>query len=367
MTPLSSQDTFFMKRALELALAGRGKAHPNPLVGAVIVKRGKIIGEGAHERFGQSHAEVNAILSSRQDPKGATLYVNLEPCAHFGQTPPCTDLLIESKIQRVVIGMKDPNPFVHGRGIRQLKRAGLEVTCGVLEREAQELNRDFSHWMLRHTPYVIVKAAQSLDGKIATWAGDSKWITEKKSRVLSHELRASSDAILVGVNTILKDNPRLDTRLASIQRYPIKIVLDSFLRTPLSARIFSKKSRNRVIIVTTSRAGQKQWTRLERKAEVLLVPEKKKGFIDWKMLLRELGERGIVNLLIEGGGEVIGSAIREKIAHELYVFVAPKIIGGRGSVSAVGGEGVRFLKEAAHIRDLKVEPIGRDLLLRGKL
>ncbi len=363
MTP---QDVQFMRRALSLAGAGRGKVHPNPLVGAVVVKKGKIIGEGAHERYGQSHAEVNAIFSTTRDLKGATLYVNLEPCAHFGKTPPCTDLILGSKIRRVVVGMKDPNRFVAGRGLRILRSAGIDVVCGVLEEEARELNRDYCHWITHRTPYVIVKAAQSLDGKIATSTGDSKWITEKKSRVFSHELRASADAILVGVNTILKDDPRLDTRLAAIQRYPVKIVLDSFLRTPSSARIFSKTARDRVMIVTTRRAHAKQWTRLERKAEVLLVPEKGKGFIDWKALLAELGERGIVNLLIEGGGEVIGSAVREKIVQEMYMFVAPKIIGGRASVSAVGGKGVQFLSQAAAIRDLRAEPIGRDLLLRGK-
>ena len=363
---MNSKDVLFMRRALELAAAGRGKAHPNPLVGAVVVKNGKIVGEGAHERYGQSHAEVNAIFSCRTDLKGATLYVNLEPCAHFGKTPPCTDLILVSKIKRVVVGMKDPNRFVAGRGLRILRDAGIEVVCGVLEEEAKELNRDYSHWIKHRTPYVIVKAAQSLDGKIATSTGDSKWITEKKSRIFSHELRASSDAILVGVNTIIKDNPRLDTRMASIQRYPVKIVLDSFLRTPSSARIFSKTSRNRVILVTTKRAPSKAWSRLERKAEILLVREKRKGFIDWKALLAELGDRGIVNLLIEGGGEVIGSAVKEKVAHEMYVFVAPKIIGGKAAVSSVGGEGAEFLKEAAAIRDLKAEPIGRDLLLRGK-
>ncbi len=363
---MTSQDAHFMKRALELAELGRGKAHPNPLVGAVLVKRGKIIGEGAHERYGQSHAEVNAIFSCKADPKGATLYVNLEPCAHFGKTPPCTDLILASKLRRVVVGMKDPNRFVAGRGLKVLKKAGVEVDCGVLEDEARELNRDYCHWVVHQRPYVIVKAAQSLDGKIATSTGDSKWITEKKSRIFSHELRASSDAILVGVNTILKDDPRLDTRLASIQRYPVKVVLDSFLRTPSKARIFSKTSRNRVVLVTTKRAPQKQWTRLEKKAEIMLVPEKKKGFIDWNALLGELGSRGIVNLLIEGGGEVIGSAIREKIVHEMVVFVAPKIIGGKSSISAVGGEGIQFLKEAANLRDLKAEPIGGDLLLRGR-
>ncbi len=361
-----SRDIFFMKRALFLAQAGRGKAHPNPLVGAVVVKGGKIIGEGAHERYGQSHAEVNAIFSCKTDPKNATLYVNLEPCAHFGKTPPCTDLILGSKIKRVVAAMKDPNRFVAGRGFRALKEAGIQVDCGVLEEDARELNRDYCHWITHRTPYVIVKAAQSLDGKIATASGDSKWITGKKSRIFSHELRASSDAILVGVNTILKDDPRLDTRLASIQRYPVKVVLDSFLRTPTHAKIFSKTSRDRVILVTTKRAPQKPWTRLERKAEVLLLPEKKKGFIDWKALLTELGARGIVNLLIEGGGEVIGSAIREKIAHEIYLFVAPKIIGGKDALSSVGGEGIQFLKEAANLRDLRAEPVGNDLLLRGR-
>lgn len=365
--PKISKDEIFMRRALELAELGRGKVHPNPLVGAVLVQKNRVIGEGFHERFGEGHAEVDAIFNSAVNPKGATLYCNLEPCAHFGKTPPCTDLILASKIRRVVIGMKDPNPLVSGRGIRQLRKAGIEVVLGVCQKEAEELNRDFSHWITKKTPYVIVKAAQSLDGKIATATGDSKWITEKESRAFSHELRASCDAILVGVNTILKDNPRLDARLSSIKKIPLKIVMDSFLKTPLSARIFMGRSRNKVMIVTTPRASTKRLAKLECRAEVLVVPEKKRGFVDWKSLLRVLGERGIVSILVEGGGAVIGSAIREKVVNEIYVFVAPKIIGGSQSISSVGGDGIRFLKQATHIKNLEIERLGRDILVRGRL
>lgn len=356
-----------MRRALDLAVMGRGKAHPNPLVGAVLVKNDRIVGEGAHERFGEAHAEVDAIFSSTKNPKGATLYVSLEPCSHFGKTPPCIDLILASKIRRVVVAMKDPNPLVAGRGIRALKKAGIQVVCGVLESEAQKLNRDFSHWITEKTPYLVIKTAQSLDGKIATKTGDSKWISDKSSRVFSHDLRASCDAVLVGVNTVLKDNPRLDTRLSFIKCNPYKIVLDSYLKTPLNARIFSRKPRSKVIIVTTSRAPQKKMAKLERKAEVLVIREKKKGYIDWKSLLRVLGEKGIVSILIEGGGEVIGSAIREKVAKEIYVFVAPKIIGGQQSVSSVGGDGIRFLKDVVHLKNFEFHSLGKDLLLHGRL
>ena len=235
-----------MKRALNLARKGQGFVHPNPLVGAVLVKNNKIIGEGAHERFGGPHAEVNAIRRAAQSPAGATLYITLEPCAHTGKTPPCTDLILKSNIKRVVVGAKDPHPLVSGKGLRILRNKGVRVETGVLEKEAAAMNRDFNYWVRRKVPYVIAKVAQSLDGKIATKRGQSQWITGEEARRYGHGLRAASDAILVGVNTILRDDPRLSVRLGkgrgAINRAPTKVILDSRLRTPLRARIFSKDS-----------------------------------------------------------------------------------------------------------------------------
>jgi len=350
MQKIVLQDKRFMARALRLALRGRGRVHPNPHVGAVLVKRGRVIGEGAHLFFGGPHAEVNAIRRARGNPEGGTLYVTLEPCVHFGKTPPCTALILEMKIKKVVVAAKDPNPRVSGKGLRVLRRAGVEVLTGVMEQEALELNKDFNHWIRTKRPYVITKIAQSLDGKTAAAAGQPKWITGETSRKFTHRLRASCDAILVGVNTLLKDDPLLNVRWGNKKIQPARIVLDSRLRCRPGARIFSKKS-GRVILAVTKKAPKKKFRLFRQKAEVLIVKEKN-GQVDLKALLKILGQRRIVSILVEGGSTVLGSFFTEKLVQEAYFFIAPKIIGGKGAVV---------------LKRTELVGLGEDWLIRGKL
>ena len=349
-----------MRRALTLARRGEGRVHPNPLVGAVLVRRGRVLAEGAHERFGGPHAEVQALKKIKKVPAGARLYLTLEPCDHFGKTPPCTRFLIAHGLRRVVVAMKDPNPRVAGRGIRALRRNGVSVTVGVLEKEARELNRHYTHWMRARRPYVTVKVGQSLDGKIATSGGESRWITGEPARRRAHEVRRSADAILVGVNTVLKDDPLLTVRLPGQKSQPVKVVLDADLKTPPGAAIFTPKSPGRVWIFTSRRTG-----RIRRRGELIAVGEKKRGYLDWRAVLRELGKRGITHLVIEGGGEVIGSAFSAGIVDEAYFFTAPIVIGGKDAVSSVGGGGISKLKHATRFKRWSVEKVGEDLLFHG--
>ncbi len=357
MQKITPQDILFMRRALAIAEKGSGFVHPNPLVGSVIAVGKKILSEGFHERFGEAHAEVHAIRRLKNIPANASLYTTLEPCTHFGKTPPCVDLILQKKIKRVVIGSKDPNPLVSGRGSRCLKKFGVTVVTGVLEKEAEALNRDFKQWILKKIPYVTVKIAQSLDGKIATRTGESRWITGEKARQFSHKLRAKADAVLVGVNTVLKDDPQLNVRLGRATHQPVKIILDARLRTGLSAKIFSYSSGSgKILIFTTSRAPLKKRKLLSKKAEVIIVKEKPKGYVDWKQTLQILGQKGIVNLLIEGGHEVLMSAFGAGIVNEAYFFVAPKVIGLN-----------KRLAKAWSFREKEWTVMGDDFLFHGVL
>ncbi|MBI3252309.1 MAG: bifunctional diaminohydroxyphosphoribosylaminopyrimidine deaminase/5-amino-6-(5-phosphoribosylamino)uracil reductase RibD [Candidatus Omnitrophica bacterium] len=344
-----------MARALELARRGIGGVHPNPLVGALLVRRNKIIAEGAHEWFGGPHAEINALSKFRTVPPDATLYCTLEPCTHTGKTPPCVRRIIEAGVKKVVIACLDANPLIHGRGIRALQKAGVRVIAGVRRAEAEALNKDFSHWVRRRTPYVVAKVAQSLDGKTQPPRGAPRWITGLPARRFGHELRAHADAILVGINTVLKDDPLLSVRHAKTRKNPVKIVLDSRLRTPVNAKIFSQKSPAPVWIAVTRAAPRRKWEKFRGKADLLLVPEKK-GRVDIRSLLRLLGQRGIARLLVEGGAEVLGSFFKEKAVQEVYFFVAPQIIGGSGAAC-----------DAFRVRGLCTKWIGRDLLIHGSL
>ena len=346
-----------MKRALAEARKGLGRVHPNPLVGAVLVKKDKVIGSGAHEMFGKAHAEVNAILSSKIDPAGATLYVTLEPCRHFGKTPPCTNFILKHGIKKVVIASRDLNPVVAGKGIQALKKAGVRVVTGVMEKEALELNKDYFHWIKRKMPYAVVKVAQSLDGKISTAGGQSRWITAKASRIFGHRLRAESDATLVGVETVLKDDPLL-------RRAPIKIILDSHLRTPTNAAVFR---RGWVIIAVTKKAPPAKRNKFRSQPAEIIVTKEKKGRVDLTDLFKKLAAKGIVRVLIEGGGEVIASALAEKLVREIYFFIAPKIIGGKKSVGSVGGKDTVVLNQALSLKHLEFHPIGCDWLAHGVL
>ena len=366
MDKTTQTDLYFMKKAIALAWRGSGNVHPNPMVGAILVKKNRVLGQGFHARFGGAHAEVNAIRGAKGRAAGGTLYVTLEPCAHFGKTPPCVDLIIESKIREVVVGALDPNPLVSGKGLRRLKKAGIRVRTGILKTACEDLNRDYDHWIRKRMPYVTVKVAQSLDGKIATKTGESRWISSEASRRFSQRLRAESDAILVGVNTVLKDDPRLSVRGLKNVRQPLKVILDSRLRISLNARIFSKASAGPVMVAVTQKANRAKRDALRGKAEVVVVKEKK-GKIDLRALLSELAKRGVLRVLIEGGGEVIGGAFSEKLVQEIYFFIAPIIIGGEEAVSSVAGKGIMRLAEALKIREAKVELIDGDILVHGRL
>ncbi len=353
-----------MRRALELARSASARVHPNPYVGAVVVKNGRVLGEGRHEKFGAAHAEAAALRQAGKLARGATLYVTLEPCSHFGKTPPCADLIVSCGVSRVVVAAHDPNPLVSGKGVRKLRAAGLHVDEGVLADEAAAMNQDFNHWIVNKTPYAALKSAQSLDGRIATRSGDSKWITGGEARYFAHSLRSSADAVLVGVNTVLADDPRLDARLPGNQRHPIKVVVDSSLRTPVHAKLFGGTAP--VILAVTKKAAASRIARFKGKAAVIVVKEKA-GRVDLKALFYELGARGVVRVLVEGGGEIAAAALEQDLIHETYTFIAPKIIGGRGAVPAVGGKGVASVKEAIAVKDTEVMRLGEDLLLWGRL
>ncbi len=358
---------FFMKRALELAEKGRGGTSPNPMVGAVVVKKGKIISEAHHRRAGALHAEPLALRKAGKRAKGATLYVNLEPCAHVGRTPPCTDEIIKSSIKSVYYAMADPNPLSNGRGIAKLRKNNIKTTKGLLQKEARKLNEVFVKYITRRMPFVTLKMAESLDGKIATREKNSKWITSDDSRRYAHRIRSEVDAILVGINTILEDNPLLTSRS---RRSPIKIILDPGLRVPERANIFSKKSPSLSIVAISKRSLKKKTViekikRLNKRGVLVITSRGKNGRIDLRTLLRELAELEIAHLLVEGGGETAAGFIENHLVDRILFFIAPKIIGGRDAVTSVEGRGVDKIGKSLQLKDVEIEKIGRDILIKG--
>lgn len=364
---MRSEDEKYMRLALELAKRGKGLTSPNPCVGAVVVKDGKVIGKGYHRKAGGLHAEIYALRQAGRRAYGATLYVSLEPCRHYGKTPPCVNTIISSKIKRVIAATKDPNPLNNGKGISILRRRGIEVELGILEAEARKLNEAFIKFITTGIPFVTVKVAQSLDGKIATHTSDSKWITCERSREFTHKLRSEVDAILVGVETVLKDDPLLTARLKvkSINKQPTKIILDSKLRTPINARIFSKDSPGKVMIATTKLAPKDKREVLQKKGAEILMIESKDGKVNIKTLLRILGKNEITHILIEGGAEVIASAFEAKVVDRVLFFLAPKIIGGREAPTSVEGIGVNRVSKAIRLKDIRFERMGDDFLVEG--
>ncbi|MCX5715246.1 MAG: bifunctional diaminohydroxyphosphoribosylaminopyrimidine deaminase/5-amino-6-(5-phosphoribosylamino)uracil reductase RibD [Candidatus Omnitrophica bacterium] len=356
---------YYMNLATDLALKGKGKTAPNPMVGAVVVKNGKIIGKGYHEKAGAAHAEVVALDSAGKSARGATLYVTLEPCTHFGRTPPCVDKVISSGIKQVFVGMVDPNPVNNGKGVQFLESHHIKVKVGILQEKLKVINEAFIKYITSGIPLVTVKVAQSLDGRIATSAGDSKWITSDKARAYAHRLRKDFDAIMVGVNTVLRDNPRLDPWFS--KKDLVKIVIDTQLSTPPEANIFSKKSP--VIIATLpSPAGQETENRamLAQKAKILEVREKS-GQVNLKDLLKKLGQQGILSVLVEGGGTLIGSLFDEGLVDKVLFFISPKIIGGKESISSVMGKGISRVDKAIKIKQVKLRRIGPDFLIEGRI
>lgn len=361
-----------MRLALSLARRGYGNTSPNPLVGAVLVKNGRIIGRGWHRSAGEPHAEVEAIADARRqgnNSRGATLYVTLEPCSTQGRTPPCTDAIQTAGIRRVVAAATDPNPRHAGRGFRILKRGGLEVVRGLLADEAERLNEAFNHWIVHRTPFVTVKAAMTLDGKIATASGESRWITGEKARARGMKLRQGTDAILVGVNTILADDPSLTVRNPKSEvRSPRlrRIILDSKARTPRTARVVCDEFCGLTTIVVTRAAPRRRFCALRRRVNVLVAPALG-GRVDLRWLLRKLGAENVTSLLVEGGGEVNASFLLQGLAQRVAFFYAPKILGGRDARKAVAGDGARRLDEILRLRDIEWRRVGEDLLLTGRI
>lgn len=361
---MQDKDTHFMQMALELAEKGRGAVAPNPMVGAVIVKDGRIIGSGYHEKIGEGHAEVNAFRSANEDVAGATIYVTLEPCSHYGKTPPCSDKIIEKKIGRVVIAALDPNPLVSGRGVKKLQAAGIEVVTGVLAEESSRLNEIFMKYIVKKEPFVVMKAAMSLDGKIATRTGESQWITGPAARERVHQLRSALSGIMVGVQTVIMDNPQLTSRIPG-GKNPVRIIVDSTLRIPMEAKVLQNQDTSTTIIATTDRADRNKAALLEEAGiEILTVPVKD-GRTDLKALMGALGERGIDSILLEGGATLNFSALQAGIVDKLQVYIAPKLIGGETAKTPVGGEGIEKLSQAFSVIELKASTVGEDILLEG--
>ncbi|HOV78522.1 MAG TPA: bifunctional diaminohydroxyphosphoribosylaminopyrimidine deaminase/5-amino-6-(5-phosphoribosylamino)uracil reductase RibD [Bacillota bacterium] len=358
-------DRKYMSLALELAARGQGRTSPNPAVGAVVVKEGKIIGQGYHLRAGTPHAEINAMKEAGEGARGATLYVTLEPCCHYGRTGPCTEAVIEAGIARAVVAMVDPNPAVSGKGIDKLRRAGIEVTLGVMEAEARELNEVFVKYITTGLPFVVAKAAVSLDGKIATSAGESKWITGPEARAYAHRLRDRYDAVMVGIGTVLADDPLLTARLpAGDGRDPVRVILDSAARTPLHSKVLNRQSPARTIIAVTAAAPREKTEALAATgAEVLEVNEGPR--VDLAELMRLLSKKEITSVLVEGGSAVHGSAFAAGIVDKVVWFIAPRIIGGTTAPGPVGGRGVEDLTDAVKVERLKVHRLGEDLCIEG--
>lgn len=364
----TAQDVKHMRRALALAARARGRTSPNPLVGAVIVQGDEVVGEGYHQAAGKAHAEVHAINHAGTAARGGTLYVTLEPCSHYGQTPPCTEAIIRSGIARVFAAHVDPNPRVGGKGIEELEKAGIRVHVGLCEAEARCLNEIFLKYIRTNRPFVILKSAMSLDGKIATVTGESQWISSEASRLRGHEIRDTVDAILVGVNTVINDDPSLTTRLPGQEgKDPVRIIVDSECRTPLKARVLNPVGDGYAIVATTKRASEERIARLEMAGAKVLVVEEEENRVCLSSLMQVLGCQRISSMLIEGGSEINASALKAGIVDKVMFFIAPKIIGGTDAPSPIGGEGIQRLAEAHELRDLSVKSIDENILVEGYL
>lgn len=352
-----------MARALQLALRGAGHTRPNPMVGAVLVKDGRIIGEGWHKQYCGPHAEVNAFASATEDPEGATLYVSLEPCSHYGKTPPCADLIIRKKVARVVAALEDPNPLVSGRGFRKLRANGIRVTVGVLAEEARHINDVFLTYVTRKRPFVLYKAAMSLDGKIACHTGESQWISSEKSREEVQRLRGILSGIMVGAGTVIADNPRLTCRMEEYEN-PARIIVDGKLRVPLESRIFHEPGRN--IILTTSEASPEKKKALENLGvELIEADSEEPGKVDLKSAMLALGIKGIDGILLEGGPTLAASALEAGIIDAVQFYIAQKIIGGREAPSPFAGTGAAHMNEVVPLTDAVYGTSGDDLWIQA--
>lgn len=350
-----------MQRAIDLALRGRGYTRTNPCVGAVLVKNGEIVGEGWHQAYGQAHAEVNALAMAGSNAKGADLYVTLEPCTSYGKTPPCSVAIINAGIKRVFIGVIDHNRKHAGNGIRVLQEAGIEVVSGILATECANLIEDFTKYITTDLPYVTMKIAQSIDGKIATFSGESKWITGIESRTKVHELRKYSDIVLVGINTVLADDPELTVRLIPTDRHPARGVLDRSCKIPLSSKLVQTAREVRTIVFTSFAADAAKAAALRSHGVEVVF------YTDLLDLLKKIGEMKMMNVFVEGGSTIFGAFMDAKLVDAVVIFVAPIIIGGEGAKGTFAGVGLSTLAEAERIKEMTIERVGEDIMIAGKL
>ena len=350
----------YMAIALELAKKGRGYVSPNPLVGCVIVKRGRVVGKGWHKKYGEEHAEIIALKDAGKKAKNAAMYVTLEPCSHWGKTSPCTEKIVDSGIREVIVAMEDPNPLVDG--YKELKFRGLKTRIGILREEAMKLNEAYIKYMKSKRPFVILKLAMSLDGKIATYTGDSKYITSTEARKYVHQIRNDVDAVMVGINTVNRDNPMLDSRLIK-GKNPLKVIVDSSLKISEKAKVLEDPSK--AIIAATKNAPKNKIERLQQKGVRVLILKSKAGMVDLSELMKELGSSDIASVMIEGGAELSGSAIKEKIVDKVLIFTAPKIIGN--GMEAIKNLGIKKVNKAIQLKNISTSRIGKDFLVEGYL
>ena len=375
--PYKKQDIEYMRRAIELARQGSGFVNPNPMVGCVVVKDYTIIAEGYHEYYGGFHAERNALTNCKSDCNGATLYVTLEPCCHHGKTPPCTDIIIEKGIKKVVVGLLDPNPLVNRKGVEILEKAGIEVVTGVEEESIKELNKIFLKYIKTKRPYVLLKTAMTLDGKIATYTGDSKWITNEKSRKLVHKLRSEMMGIVAGIGTVKTDDPMLNCRheiqqpTANSQQpnfhQPIRIIVDTKASISTESQIVKTAKEYKTILVHTKSASHDNIEKLHSLNVETLICEEKDNHVDINDLMTKLGQKGIDSLLLEGGSCLNAAFLQAGCVDEVYAFIAPKIIGGEHSKSPIGGKGIELMKDAITFNKVEIEQIENDILIKGKI
>ena len=368
------QDVQFMNQALRLAARGRGTVRPNPMVGAVVVANGMVVGSGYHKRAGGPHAEIVALRQARGRARDATLYATLEPCCHTDKrTPPCVPEILQAGIRRVVVSMRDPNPQVAGRGIRQLRRAGVAVDVGCLGNEAATLNEVYLHWIQTGRPFVVLKAAMTLDGKIATATGESQWITGTKARAHVHQLRSQVDVIAVGAETVLKDDPQLTVRVAVGKRsstgirHPLRLVFDSRLRVPFGARVLQGIDQAPTVIATTNLAGHRKVERLRKMGVQVLVLPRKGTRVSLGKCLQALGNMGITSMLVEGGGELNAGFLREGLVNRVHLYVAPALLGGQKTKGLLGGRSPRRLAEVVPVSNLHIQSLGEDVFITGDL
>jgi len=358
------RDVDYMSVALQLAKGTMGQTSPNPAVGAVVVKDGAIVGMGAHLKAGEPHAEVHALRMAGDKAQGSTIYVTLEPCSHHGRTPPCAEAVIEAGVSRAVVATLDPNPQVAGRGIRRLQEAGIEVTTGVLEQEARKCNEVFFHYITTGLPFVTVKTASTLDGKVATETGHSRWISGAEAREEVHLLRHQYDGILVGVNTVINDDPSLTARLERETRHPVRIILDTTLRIPLTAKVVNDGLAPTWIYTTARAPKEKEEALVQRGVTVIRLPGNEK--VEIPQVLKSLGEKGITSLLVEGGGAINGAFLSAQAIQKVISYISLKLVGGAAAPTPFGGSGMVTMDEAVYLTDIEVERISeQDLRIVG--